>query len=431
MTLTITNIKRPNSDTTESVTLENGVIKGWNLPAALTAEGETIDGQGGTVAPALIELHAHLREPGQTEKEDLASGLAAAAAGGYGTVVCMPNTVPVIDDPAIVRTLIQKANGLGFARLHPAAALTKGQNGEALAELGYLKDAGAVMFTDDGRTNENARVLRLGLEYAGSLLDSAGKGMVVSVHAEDASLRADGVMNEGPVSEALGLPGNPAAAEAARVARDLEILAGLHAQGSKAHLHIQHLSTARALELVRGAKVRGLSVTCEVCPHHLTLTDEALRGFDAMYKVAPPLRTQRDADALLEGLKDGTVDCIATDHAPHTRAEKERDLLDAPSGIAYIELAFPLMYTRFGQTLGLDKLLDLMTAGPARVMGWPTPALEAGAPGDLVVLDLETEREVKPAEFRTKAKFTPWAGEMLKGWPLLTVVAGQVAYRQE
>ncbi len=420
MTLTITNIRRPNATETESVTIENGVIKGWNLPE----EGETIDGQGGTIAPALIELHAHLREPGQTEKEDLASGLAAAAAGGYGTVVCMPNTSPVIDDPAIVRSLTQKAGGLGFARLKPAAALTKGQNGEALAELSYLKDAGAVMFTDDGRTNENARVLRLGLEYAGSL------GRMVSVHAEDASLRADGVMNEGPVSEALGLPGNPAAAEAARVARDLEILAGLHAQGSRAHLHIQHLSTARALELVRGAKARGLNVTCEVCPHHLTLTDEALRGFDAMYKVAPPLRTQADADALLAGLQDGTVDCLATDHAPHTRAEKERDLLDAPSGIAYIELAFPLMYTRFSAELGLDKLLDLMTAAPARVMEWPVPSLEAGAPADLVVLDLETERVVNPAEFKTKAKFTPWAGETLRGWPLLTVVDGQVAYRR-
>ncbi|GGL93887.1 dihydroorotase [Deinococcus aerolatus] len=421
MTLTITNIRRPNATETESVTIENGVIKGWNLPA----EGETIDGQGGTVAPALIELHAHLREPGQTEKEDLASGLAAAAAGGYGTVVCMPNTSPVIDDPALIRSLIGKADGLGFARLKPAAALTRGQNGEALAELSYLKDAGAAMFTDDGRTNENARVLRLGLEYAGSL------GMVVSVHAEDASLRADGVMNEGSVSEALGLPGNPAAAEAARVARDLEILAGLHAQGSEAHLHIQHLSTARALDLVRGAKARGLRVTCEVCPHHLTLTDEALRGFDAIYKVAPPLRAQRDADALLEGLQDGTVDCVATDHAPHTRAEKERDLLDAPSGIAYIELAFPLMYTRFGEVLGLDKLLDLMTAGPARMMGWPVPSLDAGAPADLVVLDLATERTVTPAEFKTKAKFTPWAGETLRGWPLLTVVDGQVAYRRD
>ncbi|GMA16754.1 dihydroorotase [Deinococcus metallilatus] len=413
---TITNIKRPGSDRLESVTVENGVIKGWNLPA----EGEIIDGKGGTVAPALIELHAHLREPGQTEKEDLASGLAAAAAGGYGTVVSMPNTTPVVDDPATVRSLIEKAEGLGLARLKPAAALTKGQKGEQLAELAFLKDAGAAMFTDDGRTNENARVLCLGLEYARSL------GMVVSVHAEDAALRADGVMNEGLVSEELGLPGNPWAAEAARVARDMEIVAL-----TGARLHVQHLSTARALDLVREAKKRGLPVTCEVCPHHLTLTDEALRTFDALYKVAPPLRTQADAEYLLEGLLDGTVDCLATDHAPHTRAEKERDLLDAPFGIAYIELAFPLMWTRFGEQLGLEKLLDLMTAAPARVMGWPEPTLEAGAPADLVVLDLATEREVNPAEFRSKAKFSPWTGERLKGWPLLTVVDGKIAFQRE
>ena len=418
--ITITNIKRVGSDETESVTIESGLIKGWNLPE----EGDVIDGQGGTVAPALIELHAHLREPGQTEKEDLASGLAAAAAGGYGTVVSMPNTSPVVDDPAIVRSLIEKAAGLGFARLRPAAALTKGQKGEELAELTYLKEAGAAMFTDDGRTNENARTLRLGLETAGSL------SMVISVHAEDASLRADGVMNEGPVSEALGLPGNPASAEAARVARDIEVVAGLHAQGVPARLHIQHLSTARALDLVRAAKAQGLPVTCEVCPHHLTLTDEALRSFDAIFKVAPPLRTQADADHLLEGLRDGSVDCLATDHAPHTRAEKERDLLDAPSGIAYIELAFPLMYTRFGETLGLDRILDLMTAAPARVMGWAEPTLDAGQKADLVVLDLTTERPVNPAEFKSKAKFTPWAGETLKGWPVLTVVDGRVAYQR-
>ncbi|THF84823.1 dihydroorotase [Deinococcus sp. KSM4-11] len=421
MTITITNMKRIGSEELTSVTVENGLIKGWNL----AEEGEVIDGQGGTVAPALIELHAHLREPGQTQKEDLASGLAAAAAGGYGTVVCMPNTSPVIDDPAIVRSLLEKAGTLGFARLKPAAALTRGQQGEALAELTYLKQAGAVMFTDDGRTNENARVLRLGLETAASL------GMVVSVHAEDASLRADGVMNEGAVSEALGVPGNPAAAEAARVARDIEIVAGLAAQGRPVRLHVQHLSTARALDLVRDAKKRGLGVSCEVCPHHLTLTDEALRGFDAIYKVAPPLRTQADADFLLEGLRDGSVDCLATDHAPHTRAEKERDLLDAPSGIAYIELAFPLMYTRFGGTLGLEKIVELLTAAPARVMGWPEPTLEAGAPADLVVFDLKTEREVRPAEFKSKAKFTPWAGETLTGWPVLTVVDGKVAYRRD
>ncbi|ADV67665.1 dihydroorotase [Deinococcus maricopensis] len=414
--LKIENVKRLGSEQLETLFVENGYIKGWNLND--TAE-QTLDGRGGTVIPALIELHAHLREPGQTEKEDLASGLAAAAAGGYGTVVSMPNTSPVVDDPSIVRALIEKADGLGLARLRPAAALTKGQSGKELAELALLKDAGAVMFTDDGRTNEDARMLRLGLEYAHSL------GLMVSVHAEDATLRADGVMNEGPVSEALGLPGNPAAAEAARVARDIEIAAF-----TGARLHVQHLSTARALDLVREAKKRGVPVTCEVCPHHLTLTDEALRSFDALYKVAPPLRTQADADALLAGLLDGTVDCLSTDHAPHTRAEKERDLLEAPFGIAYIELAFPLMVTRFADTLGVERIVNLMTSAPARLMGWDEPNLTEGAPADFTVVDLDTERVVDPSTFKSKAKHTPWAGETLRGWPTLTVVGGRVAFER-
>lgn len=410
------NVRRLGRSELETLFIRGGKILGWNLSERAD---ETLDGRGGTVVPAFLELHAHLREPGQEEKEDLASGLAAAAAGGYGTVVSMPNTTPVVDDPALVRALIQKAAHLGFARLKPAAALTKGQQGEQLAELALLKEAGAATFTDDGRTNENARVLRLGLEFAGSL------GMVVMVHAEDSGLRADGVMNEGAVSEELGLPGNPGAAEAARVARDIEI-----ARLTGARLHLQHLSTARALDLVRRAKADGLSVTCEVCPHHLTLTDGALRSFDALYKVAPPLRTQSDAAALLEGLRDGTVDCLATDHAPHTRAEKERDLLEAPFGIPSIEVAFPLMYTRFGDSLGLEKLVDLFTVAPARVMGWDTPSLEAGATADVTVLDLNTERVVDPRAFKSKAKFSPWAGETLRGWPLLTLVAGKVAFQR-
>ncbi|PYE56344.1 dihydroorotase [Deinococcus yavapaiensis] len=414
--LKIVNVKRVGSDAEEVLFVDGDKILGWNL--AVDAD-VTLDGGGGTIVPALIELHAHLREPGQEEKEDLASGLAAAAAGGYGTVVSMPNTSPVVDDPAIVRQLAEKAARLGFARLRPAAALTKGQQGKELAELALLKDAGAAMFTDDGRTNEDARVLRLGLEYASSL------DMVVSVHAEDATLRADGVMHEGEVSEALGLPGNPAEAESARVARDIEI-----ARLTKARLHVQHLSTARALDLVRRAKADGVPITCEVCPHHLTLTHEHLRGFDAQYKVAPPLRTSEDAAALLRGLSDGTVDAVGTDHAPHTSSEKERDLLTAPFGIPSIEVAFPLMYTRFADTLGLQKLVDLFTSGAARVMGWDAPTLEPGAPADLTILDLDTERAVEPSTFRSKAKFSPWAGEVLRGWPTLTLVAGRVAFQR-
>lgn len=425
MTLfTIQNVKRINSSTTDgtthSVTIENGKIKGWNLEPEVIQSGEIIDGCGHTIAPALIELHAHLREPGQTEKEDLSSGLAAAVAGGYGTVVCMPNTSPVIGEPEIVRQLSDKAQSLGLARLKPAAALSKNQQGEELCDLEALKEAGAAMFTDDGLTNENAHVLRLGLEKAHEL------GMVVSVHAEDATLRNNGVMNEGEVSRALGVVGNPVYAEAARVARDMEIVAL-----TGARLHVQHLSNARALDIVRDAKKRGLPVTCEVCPHHLTLTDQMLSEGNPVYKVAPPLRTAADNAYLLEGLKDGTVDCIATDHAPHAYSEKQRPLNEAPSGIAYIELAFPLMYTRFAEQLGLAKIVELMTEAPARVMGWPKPTLEAGTDADLVLLDLETKRPVEPSTFKSKAKFTPWAGEVLCGWPVLTVVAGRVAYQHE
>ncbi len=380
----------------------------------------TIDASRYLVAPALIDPHAHLREPGQEEKEDLETGLGAAVAGGYGSVVCMPNTRPVLDQPEIVKSLIAKAERLRLARLLPAAALTRGQEGKLLADAAALKAAGAVMLTDDGRTNEDAGVLRRGLEYAQAL------GLVISVHAEDATLRGDGVMNEGAVSERLGLPGNPVTAEAARIARDLEIVAV-----TGARLHVQHLSSARGLNLVREAKRRGLPVTCEVAPHHLTLTDATLETFDAMYKVAPPLRTHADCDALLQGILDGTVDCIGTDHAPHTAAEKERDLLEAPFGIANIEICFPLLYTRFVHSgkLELEKLLWLMTVGPAQVLNLPAPSLETGAPADLTLFDLETERRVEPGNFKTKARFgSPWAGETLRGWAALTVVRGEVVY---
>ena len=418
MIIQIKNVKRRPSGPLEHLFLENNQILGWNLNQSADLE---LDGKGGLIVPAFLEPHAHLREPGQTEKEDLESGLSAAVAGGYGTVVCMPNTIPVLDDPGILSSLIRKSEALGLAHLKPSAALSKGQKGESLADLALLKEAGAVMFTDDGRTNEDAHLLSRALEYAHSL------GRTVSVHAEDATLRKDGVMNEGVVSEELGLPGNPWTAESARVARDLELC-----ELTGARLHIQHLSTRQALERVREAKKRGVNVTCEVCCHHLTLTDESLRSFDAVYKVAPPLRTQIDCDSLLEGLIDGTVDCLATDHAPHTLAEKERDLLEAPFGIGNIEVAFPLLYTRLvlEKNLPLERLIFLMTEGVSRVLGWAVNTLEPGMPADIVVLDLETGREVKPLEFKSKAKFSPWVGESLKGWPVLTVVRGKVVFER-
>jgi dihydroorotase len=407
------------------VYIKDGLIEGFDLN--LEAE-KSIDASNMLLSVAFIDPHAHLREPGQEVKEDLESGLRAATRGGYGTVVCMPNTNPVIDDPEIVSGLIAKAERIGQARLRPAAALTRGQQGKQLADAAALKAAGAVMLTDDGRTNEDANVLRRGLEYAHAL------GLVVSVHAEDATLRGDGVMNEGATSERLGLPGNPAAAEAARIARDLEICAM-----TGARLHVQHLSTARGLQLVREAKARGVNVTCEVGPHHLTLTDSMLeteRFFcKPLLKVAPPLRTQSDCDALLEGILDGTVDCLGTDHAPHTKAEKEKDFLEAPFGIANIEECFPLLFTRFVKTgkLKLEKLIELLTTGPARVLGIAEPKLEVGAPADLVLFDPELSRVVDYSSYppATKASFdSPWMGEVFHAWPQVTIVRGQIVHNE-
>ncbi|WP_234554187.1 dihydroorotase [Thermus caliditerrae] len=383
-----------------------------------------IEGKGRFLAPGFLDLHAHLREPGQEVKEDLATGLRAAVRGGYTDLVSMPNTNPPVDTPEAVRALRKKAQALGLARLYPAAALTQGQEGKTLTEAGLLKEAGAPLLTDDGRTNEDAGVLAAGL------LGAAAFGLPVAVHAEDASLRRGGVMNDGPLADLLGLPGNPPEAEAARVARDLEVLRyALRRAQARPHLHVQHLSTRRALELVREAKRAGLPVTAEATPHHLTLTEEALRSFDPLFKVAPPLRTGEDVEALIEGLLDGTLDAIATDHAPHTQAEKEMDLLRAPFGIPSLEVAFPLLYTELYRKRGfpLKRLVELFTDGPRKVLGLPPLHLEVGAEASLVLLDPK-ERPVDPKAFASKARFSPWAGWVLEGWPVLTLVEGRIVH---
>ncbi|WP_038045904.1 dihydroorotase [Thermus caliditerrae] len=383
-----------------------------------------IEGKGRFLAPGFLDLHAHLREPGQEVKEDLATGLRAAVRGGYTDLVSMPNTNPPVDTPEAVRALRKKAQALGLARLYPAAALTQGQEGKTLTEVGLLKEAGAPLLTDDGHTNEDAGVLAAGL------LGAAAFGLPVAVHAEDASLRRGGVMNDGPLADLLGLPGNPPEAEAARVARDLEVLRYALRRGqARPHLHVQHLSTRRALELVREAKRAGLPVTAEATPHHLTLTEEALKGFDPLFKVAPPLRAEEDVEALIEGLLDGTLDAIATDHAPHTQAEKEMDLLRAPFGIPSLEVAFPLLYTELYRKQGfpLKRLVELLTDGPRKVLGLPPLHLEVGAEASLVLLDPK-ERPVDPKAFASKARFSPWAGWVLEGWPVLTLVEGRLVH---
>lgn len=405
-----------------AVAIRDGVIVRVGPGAGDGFEPErVIDAGGALLTPAFIDLHAHLREPGQEVKEDLASGLAAAAAGGFGTVVSMANTTPPVDEPGLVSELVQKAERLGLARLRPAAAVSHGLKGETLTDFAALREAGAVMVTDDGVPVTNGRLMRSACEYAAEL------GLVVQTHSEDPSLRAGGVMHEGPVSQELGLPGNPDAAEATMVFRDCEV-----ARLTGARVHIAHVTCKRAMQVIEHFKGLGAPVTCEVTPHHLTLTDEALRGFDPVYKVAPPLRAAEDVAYLREALRHGVVDSIGTDHAPHTRAEKERDLLTAPFGLPNIEVAFPLLYSELvgsGQ-VELAVLLKLLQDGPAAVMGWPAPRLDAGKPADVTLIDLDEERTVEPRRFLSKAKFSPWTGRGLRGWPRFTLVGGAPAFER-
>jgi dihydroorotase len=398
--------------------LADGRIEGMNLGGEVEA---VLDARGALVTPAFIDLHAHLREPGQEVKEDLASGLAAAAAGGFGTVVSMANTDPPVDDPGIVAHLVAKAERLGGTRLRPAAALSVGLAGKTLADYAALQAAGAVMITDDGIPVADSHLMRRACEYAREL------GLVVQTHSEEPTLRRGGVMHEGSVSQRLGLPGNPAEAEAIMIFRDCEI-----ARMTGARVHIAHVSSERGMRVVEWFKEQGAPVTCEVTPHHLTLDHAVWERFDPIFKVAPPLRAPSDVAYLRAAVARGVVDAIGTDHAPHTLAEKERDVLEAPFGLPNIEVAFPLLYTQLVATgeLPLATLLDLMQGGPARVMGWEAPTLAPGAPADVVVLDLKRERAVEASAFLSKARFSPWQGDVLRGWPRATLVAGRVAFER-
>ncbi len=401
------------------VYVRGAVIEGFDLGGAVDREH---DAGGNLLTPAFIDLHTHLRDPGQEVKEDLTSGLSAAAAGGFGTVVSMANTAPVIDDAGLVADLVRRSELIGQARLRPAATVSVGLAGERLTDFAALKEAGAVMLTDDGIPLVDSHLMRRACEYAAEL------GLVIQTHSEEPALRNAGVMNEGAVSRALGLPGNPASAEAIMVFRDAEI-----ARMTGARVHIAHVSSQRAMQVAQWLRADGAPITVEVTPQHLTLTDEALRGFDPVFKVAPPLRTAADVAYLRETVRAGLVDNIGTDHAPHTRAEKERDLLEAPFGIANLEVSFALLYSELVETgeLPLAHLLHLLQAGPAGVMGWQAPVLEPGAPADLTVLDLTTAREVRGQRFKSKAKHNPWEGRLLRGWPRLTMVRGEACFVAE
>jgi dihydroorotase len=381
-----------------------------------------LDMKGLLVCPGFIDLHTHLREPGREDKETIATGTRAAAAGGFTAVCAMPNTDPVNDSAGITRSILEKARSEGAVRVYPIGAITRGSKGEELAEYGDLRAAGCVAVSDDGKPVASARVMRRALEYAKAF------DLTVIDHCEEPSLSERAVMNEGPVSTWLGLRGAPAAGEAIMVERDV-MLAEL--TGGK--VHIAHTSAAASVDAVRRGKARGVRVTAEATPHHLLLIDQLVRDseYDTATKMNPPLRSERDRQALIEGLRDGTIDCIATDHAPHTVDDKKVEYDQAAFGIVGLETAVALCLDRLvrERILDLTQLVALLSTNPARVLGLPGGTLAPGSPADVTVLDPARKREVEPARFESKGRNTPFAGWILKGWPVLTIVDGRVAWK--
>jgi dihydroorotase len=387
------------------------VGKGIRVPNG----AEVLDAAGKVVCPGFIDIHVHLREPGFEYKETIATGTRAAAAGGFTAVCCMANTFPVNDNRAVTDYILARARVEGVVRVYPIGAVTRNLEGTQLAELAEQAEAGCVAFSDDGRCVMNAELYRRAMEYVLPF------GTPIISHAEDHNLAHGGVMNEGLVSTELGLHGQPGAAEEVMVARDI-ILAEL----TGAHVHIAHLSTAGAVRLVREGKARGVRVTAEVTPHHLLLTDEAVRSYDPNCKMAPPLRSKRDVEALIEGLADGTIDCVATDHAPHALAEKEGEFAEAANGIVGLETAVPLLLDRLVRTgrIDLPTLVARLTVGPARLLNLPGGSLSPGAPADITILDLEQPWTVDPNGFQSRSRNTPFGDWSGAGAPWMTLVGG-------
>jgi dihydroorotase len=400
--------------------LADGVVT--EIGARLAArEAQVLEVKGLVVCPGFIDLHAHLREPGQEDKETIASGTRAAAAGGFTAVWAMPDTDPVNDQAGITRAILERARAEGVVRVHPVGAITRGLLGRELSEYADLKDAGCVALSDDGRPLLDARVLRRALEYAGAF------GLTLVDHCEERSLTEKAVMNEGPVSTWLGLRGAPSVAEAIGVERDL-----LLAELTGGRLHVARVSAGASLDAIRRAKARGLRVTADVTPHHLLLTDELVKEsqYDTATKVSPPLRSEADRQTLLAGLRDGAIDAIATDHAPHTVDDKKVEFDQAAFGISGLETAVALCLDRLvnARIIDLPRLVGLFSTGPARIFGLPGGTLAPGSPADVTVLDLQAKRSVDPRRFVSKGRSTPFAGWSLKGWPVMTIVGGRVAW---
>ncbi len=381
------------------------------------ASTEVIDAGGMLVVPGLVDIHTHLRDPGYEYKETIETGAAAAIAGGFTTIACMANTNPVNDNASITRYIRDKASKTGI-NIHPIGAATVGMRGERLTEMGELKEAGCVAVSDDGEPVVSPEMMRRALEY------STAFSLPLITHAEDPSLAGCGVMNEGVVSTRLGLPGIPGASEAAMVARDIQL-----AELAGARLHIAHISTAASVELVRAAKARGVHVTAEVTPHHLTLTDEAVLGYDTNTRMNPPLRSSADVEAVVAGLADGTIDCIATDHAPHSSVEKDVEFTAAANGIIGLETAFSVVYGLVEEgALTLKRMVEAMTIAPARALKLSAGSLKVGSRVDAAIVDLGASWTVDTRRLKSKSKNTPWAGLTLKARVVKTISNGNVVY---
>lgn len=389
----------------QDVLIDGGVIAevGKNLAAD---DAEVIDCDGKLVFPGFIDMHCHLREPGQTHKEDINSGSAAAIAGGYTAVCCMPNTTPPIDTPVAVRFIRDRSDECGNAVVHPIGCITRGQDGKELCEYGAFVEQGAVAVSDDGLPVGDGAVMFNALKYAKTF------GLTVISHSEDKSLSGSGVVNEGENATAAGLRGIPRTAESAGIARDV-----LLAEEAGAKLHVAHVSTVESIDIIRQAKKRGADITCETCPHYFAATDDEILSYNTNAKINPPLRTQADADAVIAALADGTIDVIATDHAPHHRDEKNREFDYAPFGTVGLETAFSVAYTKLVVTeeIKLTDLCRLMSYNPAKILGLPGGEIKKGARADITIVDPDAEYTVDPSTFRSKGKNSLFDGWRLKG----------------
>jgi dihydroorotase len=407
-------------DDTLDVLVENGIVKEIGKGLAAPAGAEVIDASGNYVVPGLIDMHVHLRDPGLEYKEDIVSGTRAAAAGGFTSVCCMPNTKPTIDNKAIASYIINKAKAEGFANVFPVGSITYGLSGDRMSEMGELREAGCVAVSDDGKPVNNPELMRRALEYA------RGMGILVITHAEELSLVGEGVMNEGFTSTEIGLKGIPRIAEDIATARDVML-----AEYTRSPIHIAHVSTEGSVRIIREAKARGVQVTCETAPHYFTLTDDAVRGYNTNAKMNPPLREAADVAAIKAGLKDGTIDAIATDHAPHHIDEKDVEFDVAMNGIIGLETSLPLSLKLVEEgVLNLNQLIEKMSCNPSNILGLNRGALKAGSVADITLIDPAAEWTVDADKLASKSKNSPFLGWKVKGAAACAVLAGRVVYKR-